>query len=88
MDLASHRFRSIRHPDGRKIKGIEARDGNSVWVGTVQPGEKTTRMEIYDGRQFLRVPGGDAIPTIDVRAVLRARNGVIWVGGPVISFGL
>jgi len=81
MDPATALFRSISHPEGGRIEWIERRDGNSVWVETIQPGESTSRIEIFDGTRFFRVPGADAVPITDVRALLRDRRGVIWVGG-------
>ncbi|HXJ42119.1 MAG TPA: hypothetical protein VNH18_22770, partial [Bryobacteraceae bacterium] len=81
MDPASATFRSITHPQGRRIEWIERRDGNSIWVATLLPGERTSRIEIYDGKGFRGVPGADAVPITDVRALVSASNGVIWVGG-------
>ena len=81
MNVANASFRSIVHPEGRKIGFIERRDGNSVWVQSVQSGESTSRIEIYDGHAFLPVRGAEAIPTTDVRTALMARDGVLWVGG-------
>jgi diguanylate cyclase (GGDEF)-like protein len=81
LDPVSARFRAIRHPEGRHIGWIDRRDGNSIWVETMLPGESTSRIEIYEGHRFRPLPGAEAIPITDVRAVLQARNGVVWVGG-------
>ena len=81
MNVATGSFLTISHPEGRQIGLIERRDGKSIWVQTVERGQSTSRIQIYDGNKFLDVPGAEAIPTTDVRAVLYASDGVLWVGG-------
>ncbi|MDE3196898.1 MAG: hypothetical protein KGN84_11175, partial [Acidobacteriota bacterium] len=70
----------IVHPGGREIIWVERRDGRSIWVETMRPGDESSRLEIYDGA-FHPVPGGEVLPTTDLRAILQVKDGSIWAGG-------
>ena len=80
LSLHSTRMERIVHPEHRRIVWADRRDGRSVWVESMVAGESTSRLEIFDGA-FHTVPGGEALPITDMRAVLQAKDGSIWVGG-------
>ncbi len=80
MNGADGKLTRIAHPEGRKFGLIAPRDANSVWVQTLQRGEATSRIEVYDGKNFNPVAGAGAIPSTDVRAILQAKSGVLWIG--------
>ena len=76
----SRRIEKIVHPEHRGIVWMDRRDGRSVWVESMVAGESTSRLEIFDG-SFHTVPGGEALPITDMRAVLQTKDGSIWAGG-------
>jgi len=81
MNVVDRKLSRITHPEGRKFGFIARRDANSVWVQTVQRGDGTSRIEVYDGKIFTQVPGAGAVPITDLRAILQTKAGVLWIGG-------
>jgi diguanylate cyclase (GGDEF)-like protein len=77
---ASGAFRVVSHPDGKGIGWItERRDGN-VWVQVFETDGVQWSLESFDGTRFR----SEGLPRItaqsNLRAILEARNGDIWLG--------
>jgi diguanylate cyclase (GGDEF)-like protein len=76
----SRRFRVVQHPEGRKIGWTAKRNAGAVWVQVMEPDGVHWRLEIFDGMDF-RSGGQPEFATLrDLKTVLEARNGDIWLG--------
>ncbi len=75
----TERFQVVEHPEGRTIKVFAPkRDDGSLWVVT-SPG---CRVESYDGRVFrTHADVAKYWHAGEVRSLLVASNGDIWIGG-------
>jgi diguanylate cyclase (GGDEF)-like protein len=80
LEPSNGRFRVMSHPEGRIIKGAQRRDGAAVLVQTLAPGERTSRIEVFDGKAFTVVPGTETLFSTDVKTMLQTKAGVIWIG--------
>ncbi len=82
----SGQFRVVHHPDGKEIGWMAARNAGGAWVQVFENGGAAWNLEVFDGERFL--PGGQ--PQIaaqeNIRSILEARNGDIWLGS-VSSLG-
>jgi diguanylate cyclase (GGDEF)-like protein len=75
----SERFHVVRHPEGKRIGWIANRSGGVAWVQIFESGANW-RLEKFDGSHFLPGGFGDLSALKDLKAILEARNGDIWLG--------
>lgn len=76
----SSRFRAVQHPQGRKIGWTAKRNAGAEWVQVLDPDGIHWHLEIFDGMEF-RPSGVPAFATLrDLKTILEARNGDIWLG--------
>jgi signal transduction histidine kinase len=78
FDPASGRFQPLVHPQGRQIGLLAQRPDGTFWARMV-PG---CRLEIFDGRRFQpRLDISEQWKGDDVRSILEASSGALWIGG-------
>ncbi|HXS93284.1 MAG TPA: response regulator [Candidatus Limnocylindrales bacterium] len=82
FDPKRERFSELLHPEHRHITLIYPRPAGGVWVATELPGQPGFHLEIYDGARFTeRVRIGAGWKGANLRCVLEARDGLLWLGG-------
>jgi signal transduction histidine kinase/CheY-like chemotaxis protein/ligand-binding sensor domain-containing protein len=80
-------FRTMTHPEGRRIIIVAARRQGGVWAVTATEQGSEHRLEVLENgrfRVYAGVPSGWTEP--DVRTVLERSNGELWLGGIVSGF--
>jgi diguanylate cyclase (GGDEF)-like protein len=77
---ASGEFRLVQHPDGKGIGWITQRRRGNIWAQVFEKDGIHWTLESFDGTRFV----SEGHPYIDsqfnLRAMLDARNGDIWLG--------
>ncbi len=75
----SGKFELIPNPEGKQIGWMEKRREGGVWIQVFQKDGKHWTLDAFDGSRFL--PGGNSAMTElrDLKAILEARNGDIWL---------
>ena len=77
---ATGKFRTVRHPGGNRVGSMGERNGGTAWVQVFENDSLKWHLDIFDGTHFS--PGGNPELTSlrDLKAILEARNGDIWLG--------
>ena len=75
----SGKFEVIPNPEGKQIGWMEKRREGGVWIQVFQKDGEHWNLDVFDGSRFLR--GGYRAMTElrDLKAILEARNGDIWL---------
>ncbi len=77
---ASGRFRLVRHPDGKEIGWIAARRAGNMWVQVFEKHAAGWNLESFDGTRFHPEGLPEFHDQMNLRALLDARNGDLWLG--------
>ncbi len=81
FDPSKEEYTFIQHPEGRRLRLIAARDGETAWVRTQGEDVYDFRLETYDGSSFKTVLDfSKEKEIIHVRHVKERANGEIWIG--------
>ena len=75
----SGKFLPVPNPEGKRIGWVESRRAGGVWIQVFQKDSEHWNLDMFDGSRFL--PGGyPAMAELrDLKGVLEARNGDIWL---------
>ncbi len=75
----SGKFRLVPNPDGKRLGWMDKGRRGTIWVQVFEKDGRHWNLDVFDGSRFL--PSGN--PTMaslrDLRAILEARNGDIWL---------
>jgi diguanylate cyclase (GGDEF)-like protein len=75
----SGRFQLIPNPEGKRIGWMERRRGGGVWVQVFQKDGQHWALDVFDGSRFLSGGFPLMVGLRNMKAILEARNGDIWL---------
>jgi diguanylate cyclase (GGDEF)-like protein len=78
----TRKFRFVKHPDGKRTGFIARRKAGSIWVQVFEDDGIHWRLQAYDGTKFLPPESFPLVTVNDLRLILEARNGDMWIGTP------
>ncbi len=83
FDPATKRFAAVRHPENRFLRTFLPRRDGGFFIQTVSLDNPSSfRLETFDGRTFRTIyDPGVTWQNDDLRTVLEAANGDLWIGG-------
>ena len=80
FDPRTGTFRKIARGGGLSFGLILPRRAGGLWVDSYPPESHTSKLEILQDGAYRPVPGAERLPMAEVRDLLEARNGDIWIG--------
>jgi diguanylate cyclase (GGDEF)-like protein len=80
FDPRTARFHKFTRGPGRLLGPVMPRRAGGLWVGSYASASRSMRIEILENGLYRAVPGLEQVPMSEVRDVLEARSGDIWIG--------
>ena len=77
---ATGRFRIAAHPEGKRVGFIGARRDGTAWIQVFENDNSKWRLETFDGTRFRQAPFPEITGLTELRTIVEARNGDIWLG--------
>jgi len=75
----SKTFRLVPNPEGKRIGWMEKRRDGAIWIQVFQKNTENWNLDVFDGSRFLRGKYPAMAQLKDLKAILEARNGDIWL---------
>lgn len=80
FDPRAGKFRTVQHPQGRKIGWTAKRNEGAVWVQVLDPDGIHWDLDIFDGVDFMSGGLAKFATLTDLKVIYEAHNGDIWLG--------
>ncbi len=75
----SGKFRLVPNPEGKRIGWMESRREGGVWIQVFQKDGALWNLNVFDGSRFLQGGYPAMVELKDLKGILEARSGDIWL---------